>query len=54
MRDAGGTVLVDRTVHARSTGRLLYPRMSYWLLPGSSRDQPPPPVIVDSFHFTKR
>ncbi len=54
MRDAGGTVLVDRTVQTRSTGRLLHPRMSYWLLPGSRRDQAPPPVIVDSFHFTKR
>jgi hypothetical protein len=53
MRDAGGTVLVDRKVRARSTGRLLYPRMSYWLLPGSTRDVAPPPVLLNSFRFTK-
>jgi hypothetical protein len=53
MRDAGGAVLVDRTVKARTTGKLLYPRMSYWLLPRSARDVAPPPVVLDSFHFTK-
>ena len=53
MGDAGGAVLVDRTVRARTTGKLLYPRMSYWLLPGSPREQAVPPVILDSFRFTK-
>jgi len=54
MRDADGTVLLERTVRARTRSRLLYPRMSYWLLPGSSRAVAPPPVILDSFHFTQR
>jgi len=54
MRDAAGTVLVDRSVRAHSTGKLLYPRMSYWLLPKSPRDQVPAPVIVKSFRFLKR
>lgn len=53
MRDADGTVLLDRTVSARTTGRLLYPRMSYWLLPTSPRDVAPPPVILESFRFTR-
>jgi hypothetical protein len=53
VRDAGGTVLLDHTVSARTTGRLLYPRMSYWLLPSSPRGATPPPVIVDSFRFTR-
>lgn len=53
MRDAGATVLLDRTARGRTTGTLLEPRMSYWLLPGSPRDAPPPPVILDSFHFTR-
>jgi hypothetical protein len=54
VRDGDGTVLLDRTVSARSTGKLLYPRMSYWLLPASPRDVAPPPVILDSFRFTRR
>jgi hypothetical protein len=53
VRDAGGTVLVDRTVHGRTKGRLLQPRMSYWLLPGFPREAAPPPVIVDSFRFNR-
>jgi hypothetical protein len=53
MRDADGTVLLGRTVRARTRSRLLYPRMSYWLLPESSRDVLPPPVILDSFRFTR-
>jgi hypothetical protein len=53
VRDAGGTVLVDRTAHGRTKGRLLQPRMSYWALPGSPRDAAPPPVIVDSFRFKR-
>ena len=52
VRDAGGAVLLDRTVRQRTTGKLLYPRMSYWLLPASPRDVAPPPVILDSFRFT--
>jgi hypothetical protein len=53
VRDADKTVLLDRTVGARTAGRLLYPRMSYWLLPSSSSDVPPAPVILDSFRFTR-
>jgi hypothetical protein len=53
MRDAGGTVLVDRTVRARSTGKLLHPRMSYWLLPESPGEVAGPPVIVGAFRFKK-
>ena len=53
MRDADATVLLDQTVSARTTGKLLYPRMSYWLLPASPRDVAPPPVILDSFRFTR-
>jgi hypothetical protein len=53
VRDAGGTVLLDRTVRARTRSRLLYPRMSYWLLRDSSRAVTPPPVVLDSFRFTK-
>jgi hypothetical protein len=53
VRDAGGSVLLDRQVSARTTGKLLFPRMSYWLLPGSPRDVAPPPVIVNSFRFKR-
>ena len=53
VRDADGTVLLDQTVSARTTGKLLYPRMSYWLLPASARDVAPAPVILDSFRFTR-
>ena len=53
VRDADGTVLLDQTVRARTTGKLLYPRMSYWLLPSSPRDVAPAPVILDSFRFTR-
>jgi hypothetical protein len=53
VRDGAATVLLDRTVRSRMKGRLLQPRMSYWLLPDSPRDAAPPPVIVDSFRFTR-
>ena len=53
VRDAAATVLLDRTVRARTTGKLLYPRMSYWLLPNSPRDVAPAPVIVKSFRFSR-
>jgi hypothetical protein len=53
VRDADATVLLDRTVHSRTKGRLLQPRMSYWLLPNSPRDTAPPPVVLDSFRFTR-
>jgi hypothetical protein len=53
VRDADATVLLDRTVRARTKGKLLQPRMSYWLLPHSPRDVAPPPVILDSFRFTR-
>jgi hypothetical protein len=53
MTDADRTVLIDRTVRAGSTGKQLFPRMSHWLLPDSSREHAPAPVIVNSFRFTK-
>jgi len=53
MRDAGATVLVDRTVRARIKSKLLQARMSYWLLPDSARDAAPPRVILDSFRFRR-
>jgi hypothetical protein len=53
VRDVDGTVLLDQTVSARTTGKLLYPRMSYWLLPASPRDVAPAPVILDSFRFSR-
>jgi hypothetical protein len=53
VRDADGTVLLDRQVAARPAGKLLFPRMSYWLLPDSPRDQAPPPVVVKSFRFKR-
>jgi hypothetical protein len=53
VRDADGTVLLDRTVTGRTTSKLLFPRMSYWLLPQSTRQQAPPPVIVKSFSFKR-
>ena len=53
VRDGAATVLLDRTLRSRMKGRLLQPRMSYWLLPASPRDGAPPPVILDSFRFTR-
>ena len=53
VRDADATILLDRTVRTRIKSRLLQPRMSYWLLPDSPRDAAPPPVILESFRFTR-
>jgi hypothetical protein len=53
VRDGAATVLLDRRVRSRMKGRLLQPRMSYWLLPHTPRDVAPPPVILDSFRFKR-
>lgn len=61
VRDAIGSVLVDRTIKSVPAGRHVAARISYWLYPGHgqwlspyTRDTVHPPVIVRAFKYQSR